>query len=74
MIYRLQFLDVNKPDDELHQLDLVEFEMQLPDLTTYKDLHAGMNVPKMTVQRLASFLAPYTKALDYKCKQLYRER
>ena len=36
-------MDINKPDEELHQLDLVQFEMQLPDLTTYKDLHAGMN-------------------------------
>lgn len=72
---RLEFLDAHQGDKQQAEPE-VEFQMSLPPLSAYKDLHAGMreNLPTITVGRLNDYLGQFNKPLDNKVKDLYNER
>ena len=52
-----------------------EYAMSLPEYASYKDIHGGMlsTFPKVTFERVATYLAEFQKILDEKCKSLYEE-
>ena len=53
-----------------------EFLMDLPDASSYRDIHAGAHgtLPPVTEARLKDYLRACSKKLDDKIEYLYRER
>ena len=51
-----------------------EYNMNLPELTTYKDIHADMDIPDVTMNRIASYLRSNDKQFEAKVRELYEER
>jgi hypothetical protein len=45
--------------------------MCLPDITNYKDLHAGMSLPKLSHQNLTTYLGTFEKDIDKIATDLY---
>ena len=68
---RLLFSDAAGPRPEPEP----EFNMELPDMTLYKDIHFEMknSFPKLTQARLEEFFECCGKPWDPKFEQLYRE-
>ena len=52
----------------------IEFEMTLPDMTTFKDIHGGMTFGKLTFMQICSFLKVQEKSFDKKIVDLYDQR
>ncbi|XP_041366048.1 uncharacterized protein LOC121381032 isoform X1 [Gigantopelta aegis] len=75
LITRLEFLD-NCQSAGAQVEPESEFSMTLPPSSSYKDLHGGMtqNIPNVTVARLKEYLDQFSKNLDEKIKDLYKER
>ncbi len=71
-LYRLE---TNDADSRVDQVG-AEYAMSLPEYTSYKDIHCVMmsTFPKVTFERVATYLAVFQKILDEKCKYLYEER
>ena len=68
--YRLESYDRN---DNFGQKDLttLEYKMELPPITSYKDLHTEVNIPEISMEQIVAFLNPVGKEIDQKAKDLY---
>ncbi|KAL8603439.1 hypothetical protein ACOMHN_053106 [Nucella lapillus] len=51
-----------------------EYQMQLPPVFDYKDVHAGMSIPALTVDQANDFLSSVGKDLDNKATELYSNK
>jgi hypothetical protein len=70
LFYRLRAYDRNSNFGQSRALE-PEFRLQHPDIESYKDLHADVNIPKVSVANVTTFLAPFNKVIDKACKDLY---
>ena len=50
-----------------------DYSMTVPNNSMYKDLHAEMNVPKMTQQTVSQYLQLYNKMMDHKIIAFYTD-
>lgn len=50
-----------------------EYAMSLPSLSDYKDLHADMDIPKVTLNNISTYLHLYNRTVDKAATDLYND-
>ena len=65
-------MDVNNIQQDI----IDEYEMTVPDASSYKDIHLGMkdSIPIVDQKRIDIFLRQYDKGFDKKRRDFYNER
>lgn len=53
---------------------LREFWLGLPDITTYTDVHAGTQVPAISMDSIVTYLQANNQVFETKCKEMYEQR
>ena len=48
--------------------------MNIPDTIVYKDFHGDIEIPRVSMETLQTYLATVDKTLDEKAKNLYKEQ
>lgn len=71
-IFRLEAYDRNCNFNCTQGLE-PEYSMSVPECTTYKDLHADMKVPTVTMGSVGVYLHMYNKIVDKASTDLYND-